>query len=62
MQLKGNELLIGESAFPCRVVAADREPPDVFGEAAALEMPILPRLGRRALKEGTLPESSRRFF
>ena len=57
VNLNGNKLLIGSTPFPCRVFAADREPPEDYDEPAALEMPTLPRLGRRALKPGALPES-----
>jgi ATP-dependent exoDNAse (exonuclease V) beta subunit len=50
VQLVANELFIGDKSYPCRVIAADREPPLAF--AAPVEIPVqsLPTIGRRALK------------
>ena len=57
-----NELLIGDKAFPCRVIAADKEPPVAF--AAPVEIPVqgLPTIGRRALKYNPLPDDLVQLF
>jgi ATP-dependent exoDNAse (exonuclease V) beta subunit len=62
VKLEGNQLLIGEASFPCRVIAADREPPQGFEAPAAQVVPYLPRIGRRALKFGNLPDDLTPFF
>jgi len=53
--LQANTLLIGQASFPCRVIAADREPPAAFAEPAPGPAADLPRVGRRALQPGPLP-------
>jgi ATP-dependent exoDNAse (exonuclease V) beta subunit len=62
VKLEGNKLLIGETSFPCRVIAADREPPQIFKELEAEVIPYLPRIGRRALKFGDLPDDLTPLF
>ena len=56
MSLEGNRFVIGTSSFPCRVFTADREPPLAFEQLAAGADRYLPQLGRRALKQGALPD------
>jgi len=62
VHLNGNELLIGGASFPCRVFTADRVPPEAFATPTAPLLPDLPRLGRRALKSGALPDKSTPIF
>ena len=62
VNLEGNKLVIGPSSFPCRVFAADREPPLAFDQPLAATAGHLPRLGRRALKRSPLPEGSLPLF
>jgi len=62
MRLEGNELLIGEASFPCRVIAADRELPNDFDSHSQEDDASLPRLGRRTLKFESLPEELTPLF
>ena len=57
VRLDANKLLIGDAAFPCQVIAADREPPADFDSTVPEPEEKLPRIGRRALKHGALPEN-----
>lgn len=56
VNLAGNKLVIGPSSFPCRVTAADREPPLGSAQPMAVAAEHLPQLGRRALKRSPLPK------
>jgi ATP-dependent exoDNAse (exonuclease V) beta subunit len=62
VDLEGNQFVIGPSSFPCRVFAADREPPLAFDQPLAVNAGHLPQLGRRALKRSPLPEGSVPLF
>jgi ATP-dependent exoDNAse (exonuclease V) beta subunit len=62
VELKANKLLVGEEAFSCRVMAADREPPLDFTKTETNPIQDLPRVGRRALKRCALPDNLTPMF
>ncbi len=62
VQLDANKFLVGDAAFPCRVIAVDKEPPAEFAALSTQSVPNLPRKGRRALKHGKLPEDQNTLF
>lgn len=62
LKLNTNELIVGNAAFPCRVIAADRESPVEFTAPVTATIKNLPRKGRRALKPGMLPEDPAPLF
>ena len=53
--LNANNLLVGRETFPFQKINADKTPPAVFAEYVNEPSQKLPRIGRRALKSGTLP-------
>jgi ATP-dependent exoDNAse (exonuclease V) beta subunit len=56
MYLYANRMCVGEQEFPCRVTAADKEPPSVFEHVDSPMTPSLPTIGRRALRKVDHPE------
>jgi ATP-dependent exoDNAse (exonuclease V) beta subunit len=56
MYLDANLMCVGDQEFFCRVTAADKEPPFVFDQVESLMSPLLPTIGRRALRKLDHPE------
>jgi len=57
MRLEANRIKVGDTSFPCRVTAADREPPEALEQPVSPLSQNLPAVGRRALHLAPLPEN-----
>jgi ATP-dependent exoDNAse (exonuclease V) beta subunit len=55
MHLDANLMCVGDQEFPCRVTAADKEPPSVFEHVDSPMTQSLPTIGRRALQHNDMP-------
>lgn len=55
MHLDANRMCVGGQEFPCRVTAADKEPPAIFDSAVSQLTQSLPTIGRRALRHADPP-------
>jgi ATP-dependent helicase/nuclease subunit A len=60
--LRANELLLGSETFSCKVFTADKEPPLEFSVPDAKPEDYLPRKGRRALTEASIPDDRSQLF
>ena len=56
MHLDANLMCVGDQEFPCRVTAADKEPPLVYEQVDLPMTSSLPTIGRRALRHLSPPE------
>ena len=55
MHLDANHMCVGGQEFPCRVTAADKEPPAIFESAVSPLTQLAPTIGRRALQHTDPP-------